>query len=177
MRLILLGLVALGMGVALLLWSADRTRAARASVTWPSAEGVVVRSEVVRSGGGSSRSSVSYEADVRYRYAVGGRRYESGRFAIGVAHSFADPAAARAEVAAYPPGRRVRVYYDPREPAESCLVPGVDGALRTAAAWIWILPALGVGLTAAGARSVRRRGGVRAVADAAFGTAPLGRDR
>jgi hypothetical protein len=130
MRYVLLGVLALAIAVASLYWTLHTRATIRASAAWPTANGVVVSSRVkpdstkVR-GGGYNRH---YVADVRYAYEVGARRYESNTFAFGTSHAFPDSAAALAEVNAYPPGRAVRVYHDPDDPATSCLAPGVEPA-------------------------------------------------
>jgi len=125
---VLLGVLALAISGAALFWVVDTRATIRASTGWPTANGVVVSSRVKRDstrirGGGYN---IHYVADVRYAYEVGGRRYESDTFAFGTSHAFPDSAAALAEVSAYPPGRTVRVYHDPADPATSCLSPGVE---------------------------------------------------
>ena len=157
---VLLGALALLIGGASLYWGLDTSAAIRASAGWPTAHGVVVSSRLKRDstrmrGGGYD---IYYVADVRYGYDVAGRRHESDTFVFGVPHAFPDSAAALAEVSAYPPGRQVRVFHDPRDPAKSCLAPGVVPAgfgvlLGTSGAF-----ALGgLVLLAFGVRSVRRR--------------------
>lgn len=159
---ILLGALALLIGGACLYWALDTRATIRASAGWPTASGVVVSSRVkpdstrIRGGGYNRR----YDADVRYAYEVAGRRYESSTFVFGTPRSFPDSGAALAEVGAYPPGRTVRVYHDPRDPARSCLAPGVVPAgfgllLGTSGAF-----ALGgLALLVVGIRGARRRDG------------------
>ena len=132
----------------------------RESASWPTADGTVIESKVVSDssrirGGGYNRF---YTADVRYEYLVNGRRFESKTFTFGVPHSFADSPSAQAEVAAYPPGRGVKVYYDPDDPETACLAPGnvpqVYSLLLGTAALITVI---GLVMFALGLRSRRTR--------------------
>ena len=169
MRLLLVGAWIALMGAGLLYVHGRTVRDAAASAGWPAADGVVVRSEVVRHVRRGRSSRVLYRADLRYRYVVGGRAYESSRIAVGHSAEYDDPAAARGAVGQYPVGRRVRVRHHPRDPARSALVTG----LRVAGAGPWLaargaLLAAGLALVAAGVRSVRRRGGVAGLVDRAF---------
>src|SRR5215207_4180911 len=126
MRRILMGLIAAGMGAAILYWMYDTTMKIRASSSWPTADGVVVHSGVavdssrIRGGG----YTLTYRVDVRYRYQVGSAQYESSTFVFGVPRAYANRATTEAEVATYPIGRHVAVRYDPEEPKTSCLIPG-----------------------------------------------------
>ena len=163
MRIILLGILGLAIGGACLLWTFDTMSDIRASAAWPTAQGVVTSSRVERKetrtrGGGYN---AHYDADVAYRYAVGGRSYESSTFVFGVSHSFPDSAAAQAEVDAYPPGRPVRVFYDPRDPARACVTPGVVPSGFDLLVWtsgVFVL--FGAALVVLGVR--QRRAGRRA---------------
>lgn len=155
-----MGLLAVAMGGACLAWAQRTGAKIRASVGWPTAPGVVTRAQVTRQetrqrGGGYT---VRYNADVSYRYTVGARTYDSDTFVFGVSHSFPDSAAARAEVDRYPPGRAVRVFYDPRDPGEGCLVPGaVPGTLALIARMSAGLVLAGVAFVWFGVRSWRAR--------------------
>jgi hypothetical protein len=102
-------------------------RRARASAAWPRADGDIV---------GSAARVEDYHDDgepmlrtvISYRYHVGGEPYRGERvfFGDGIALRFAGPG--RRRLAAYPIGRRVRVAYDPADPAISVLEPGEDDA-------------------------------------------------
>ncbi len=126
MKRILMGFIAAGMGGALVLWTWNTTSRIRASESWPTTIGEVVQSRVVvdssriRGGG----YNLSYRADVRYRYEVAAKIFESSTFTFGVQRSFVERAQAESEVALYPVGRNVQVYFDRSEPATSCLLPG-----------------------------------------------------
>jgi hypothetical protein len=165
-RLLILGVWIVLMGSGLLLLHGRSVREASASAGWPTTGGVVVRSQVARHEHGGRSPYVDHEAEVRYRYTVGGRAYESGRIAIGVFDEFRDVTEAQRRASGFPVGGPVRVHYDPRAPERSTLEPGVraPGAGMWTALWGGLVLA-GLGLAAAGWRSVRRRGGIARVVD------------
>jgi hypothetical protein len=86
------------------------------SVGWPDAEGEIVYSH--------ARSGRTYETLLWYEYHIDGQRYLASNYRNGgnvsPFHSVAEAAAKR-----YPVGRKVRVYYNPRNRSEALLEPGV----------------------------------------------------
>lgn len=96
-------------------------RAAR-TLDWPTVEGEILNAALDRAGDedGPCRAAATYA------YEVEGQRYTGDRLAFGHLES-GDEARERAIVEALPPGTRVAVRYDPRNPAVSCLAGG--GAL------------------------------------------------
>jgi len=104
---------------------------ARASRDWPSVEGTITVSDVVRetertSATDMKRTSVTWRAKVAYRYVVDGTSYEGTRIAYG-AYDTAERERAARTVARYPVGHTVVVFYKPADPAESVLEPGTAG--------------------------------------------------
>lgn len=93
---------------------------AYASKSWPSVQGVVVSSQVVKHQG----KGVSYSPTIRYRYQVGSGAFENG--AIWLLDFGADEERAREIVARFPPGPSAPVFYDPSSPARSALIPGTN---------------------------------------------------
>lgn len=95
-------------------------RARFASADWPSTTGVVVSSDASRRCG---RRGDRHHVAVRYTYQAGGRTHVGERILFGFIAC--EPSAeAWAMAADYPVGRRVKVYFDPSDPAESVLRPG-----------------------------------------------------
>ena len=94
---------------------------------WPTVLGKVLASRVTTSVSydDDGDRSITYGAEVSYRYVVEGFEYNGNR------RSFADYSSSsirRAEkiVAQYMPGTEVTVYYRPDEPDESVLEPGTN---------------------------------------------------
>lgn len=80
-----------------------------------------------RSRSGSGYSTM-YRAAVTYVYTVNGAQYTSDRLAIGTGLGYGSPAIAEREVAKYPAGSMVQVYYNPNNPAEAVLETRAQGS-------------------------------------------------
>ena len=124
------------LGWAVLLFGAWQIYRGIASTSWPAADGRVVYSH--------ARTGSAYETMLWYEYFLDGRRYLASNYRNG---GNASPLRSVAESAAkrYPEGRAVKVYYNPANPAEALLEPGVwwgnfvapiVGAILLGAAWI-----------------------------------------
>ncbi|MCA9270730.1 MAG: DUF3592 domain-containing protein, partial [Planctomycetales bacterium] len=127
---------------------------ANASRDWPSAPGVITRSEVATA---RSNGKTMYSFDVVYRYSVDGREFTSSNVFFGGNGSSSHSTGAHKVAARYPRGGKVDVYYDPSEPANAVLEPGahwqsyavfgagliflVVGALAAGTSLFWLLAA------------------------------------
>ena len=116
-------LIFLAIGGGLSFWGWRIVRDARASASWPQAEGVVTRSEVTHSSGGDGADT--YSPEITYRYLAGDRYQESYTIKFGE-NSYDSRRRAREVAARYPAGKIVTVYYDPSRPGKSVLEPGVS---------------------------------------------------
>jgi hypothetical protein len=124
-RRLLLALVCLAAGVFALVRGAGVAKEALASDSWPTANGKIVSSEIVpRSGGYGTADDGKYEARIVYSYDVGGVQYEADRIAVG--QTTRPRAHPDAVVRKYPPGRFVKVAYDPHRPLIAALEPGLN---------------------------------------------------
>lgn len=109
-------------------------RQSKASASWPTTQGEIVSSKVVREEerverDGESTVDITYRPEIRFGYRVGGRDYSSDSWKIGMAVSSGSPTYAETIVARYPAGRSVAVHYDPARPDEAVLEPSNrDGA-------------------------------------------------
>jgi hypothetical protein len=90
--------------------------------SYPTAAGVILSSRVHESS--DSEGGSSYSAKIRYAYDVGGRRYECDRYRYGMMGS--GRRGAQAVAASYPAGRGIVVHYNPANPADAVLRPGVQ---------------------------------------------------
>lgn len=115
-------------GGAVCLWGLWEVFHSHRSGSWPSVDGTVVSSKVVAgtSGTGKSRST-TYEAEVKYRYQVDGAAYESDVLRIGQ-KSMGLKSGAQDDVRRHRPGPET-VYYDPADPSNSVLEPGLHWSL------------------------------------------------
>jgi hypothetical protein len=126
-----IGCLFVGLGIFTIVYMTRAVTRARRSVTWPTAEAVVVRSEVVTdtttsgTGGSVGRTMTTYDPEVSFEYEVAGRRYRSSRIIfVDINYRYDD---AKATVDRYHVGSRVAARYDPRNPKVAVLEPGMAG--------------------------------------------------
>jgi hypothetical protein len=100
--------------------------------TWPSAEGVILQSSAEH--GSSARTSSEYYLNVQYRYSVGDQSYTGDNVTPGVSATLSEAEANDLISGRYAAGRPVPVYYDPQNPANAVLQPGIAGD-----AWLMIV--------------------------------------
>ena len=98
------------------------------AATFPTADGVITRSEVKT----TNEDGTTHRPDLAYTYTVAGQRYTGTRYSsseVGTNtqawHKIRDE---------LPVGSRVRVAYNPTDPAESLLRPGFTGFDLM---WVW----------------------------------------
>lgn len=94
---------------------------------WPTTEGVITASRITSNHKTSTEKGwhsnrYQYEVRVQYAYEVDGVSYSGNRLRIGPKKHSSEKNAQR-ELAEYPVGQRVRVYYNPKEPERSLLKP------------------------------------------------------
>ena len=97
------------------------------SEQWPAVEGVIVESAVAASRDGGRQR---YLPVVRYRYEIGGERYESSRIQWAAPAGFRKYTRARKILDDYRSGSVVKVHYDPQRPGMAVLRPGHPAILR-----------------------------------------------
>ena len=123
------GLFAIGAFIA---YGTVRTRVKTAtSRSWPTVTGSVIVSEVtVSSQRNSSNQPIKlYGTDIQYDYQVGGQSFTGNSVTLGGTIETNKRGRNDALVARYPCGRKVRVYYDPSDPATAILEPGELGGV------------------------------------------------
>jgi hypothetical protein len=124
------------MGGASLLLGAVYVYQGVSSLRWPSVDGRILYSH--------ARTGRQYETLLWYEYYVDNKRYLASNYrAGGNGTPFRDVAESAAK--RYPAGRTVKVYYNPGDPGEALLEPGVwwgnfvlpaIGACLLGAAWV-----------------------------------------
>ena len=111
------GVIAIAIGAVLYSVQFRQGLRANASKKWPRASGTVIASVVEKSPGHWWR----YRAALQYNYRVGGKNYESSRIFWGGNEGGQKHMSSVVET--YPAGGSVRVFYDPKNPAEAVLDP------------------------------------------------------
>ena len=119
------GLILLLLVLAALAPSAALPRYLRAknSLQWPQAQGVITSSRLVL---GQFKQTKGYRPEIQYRYQVGATEYFGSRRSFNRPH-LATHAASQSVIDAYPAGKTVAVFYDPKDPAFALLEPGLAG--------------------------------------------------
>lgn len=94
---------------------------ARANAQWPAVPGVVTHAAVVPTGTALDRK---YHAEVSYDYSVAGINHSGNRIRTS-SQDWSDFSAARDELGTLAPNVPVMVHYDPADPSQCLLKPGV----------------------------------------------------
>jgi hypothetical protein len=110
-------------GAGLTYWGWTILQNARASASWPTADGIVTRSGVSHST--DSDGGDSYSPEITYTYSVNNIDQENNTIKFGE-NSYSSRRKAEGIAANYPVGKNVTVYYDPEQPDKSVLEPGVS---------------------------------------------------
>jgi Protein of unknown function (DUF3592) len=118
-----IGLVFAAIGALGVTWSAWELVQAVDSKNWSTTDGIVVVSDLQRTR--DTDGGYMYRAEVSYRYTVDGTELVSSRprFGSRVSLSWSRPAVRTTRK--YPVGAHVTVLYDPSDPGEAVLEPGV----------------------------------------------------
>ncbi len=106
-------------GLLLTYYSTNNAIDAYATKSWPTAEGTIIISEVTR----SSR----YVPHIVYTYAVDTMDYSSEKIDLAVNAQYKWQKDAQVEADKYPVNKKVTVYYNPNNPGEAILNPGIKG--------------------------------------------------
>lgn len=117
-------LIFLVVGAGLTWWGWNILGNAKASTSWPKATGRIISSSVEYSR--DSDGHDSYKPEVTYTYAVNNRFYKSHAIKFGE-NSYDNKPVANEIANRYAVGKKVVVYYDPQNPENSILEPGVTG--------------------------------------------------
>ena len=128
MRVVGSGAVALGLLTA---YATVRMRVkVGQSHKWPTVPGKIVASELESDTNRHDQKRITtYAAAIRYAYEVDGKPYESDQIQLGGSSETSQPEEFEGMVKRYPEGKRVKVYYDPADPATATLEPGEMGGI------------------------------------------------
>lgn len=112
------------------------------SESWPETQGVIVDSKVEPDDGGE------YKAKIRVAYEVDGQRYESEKAGYGKTNRFDSKQEVEQFLAAH--ATNIPVYYDPRNPGDGILQPGMPPPEHFSSVLMIFGPTLVLGLMALG---------------------------
>lgn len=111
-------------GIGYMGWVFYKQRLVAKSQSWPSTPGTVTRSELGTSRGTSGPGRTpnrTFSARIEYRYMVGPKVYRNNTICIGGELNTSFRSRAESRLRQYPEGAEVPVFYDPANPARSCL--------------------------------------------------------
>jgi len=109
------------------IWSIVNLISALSSRRWPSTSGVVVVSDLQRSW--DSDGTIEYRPELSYRYTVQGSEFVASRARFGDRLSINWSGPAVRIVTKYPVGKVVSVRYNPDDPGEAVLEPGLNALI------------------------------------------------
>ena len=138
----IIALIFVAVGSGILSWTAVNFVYAFLSRRWPQVVGTVVVSDLQRSR--DSEGGYSYRPEVSYRYSVDGQELVANRTCFGDRLELSWSAPAVRAVRRYPAGASVAVHYDPDDPGDAVLEPGINGLLFAGAAFGGVFTVLGV---------------------------------
>jgi hypothetical protein len=95
----------------------SRLLTARTSARWPETEGVIIESR-------AGSNCTSCWPTINYYYTVAGQGFVGSNITAGP-QDYYNRGEADAKASSYAVSKRLPVYYDPKDPAVSCLEPGV----------------------------------------------------
>jgi hypothetical protein len=95
----------------------SRLLAARTSARWLETEGVIIESR-------AGSNCIRCWPTINYYYTAAGQSFVGSKITAGP-QDYYNRVEADAKASSYPVGGRLAVYYDPKDPAVSCLEPGV----------------------------------------------------
>jgi hypothetical protein len=95
------------------------------SLTWPTVAVQVISSSLNT---GESNAGRWWEPDVSYSYRVNGRDYRSSNFRFMMPPIYQEDAARQLQ-SEYPEGASVKAAYNPRNPSQSVLNPGIPAGM------------------------------------------------
>jgi hypothetical protein len=123
MQRFLIGILVIIVGACTFYFGMNQLETAKASENWPMTKGEISSSEIDKT---RKDNRDRYSADITYRYTVDGTNYTGRRLSFGemISDNYEDAAAI---VEKFPKGKDVEVYYDPQNPRDCVLEPGMKG--------------------------------------------------
>jgi hypothetical protein len=128
-------------GVGAFYFLGGTLRQAYTSTSWPTVQGQIVRSEVAQHR--DSDGDQMYNPVIDYSYTVNNQSYGGSQVTI-MDGSTSVRSLVQDTVKRYPSGTAVTVYYDPDDPANAVLEPGLKGGVLLLGGLFLCFPAMGV---------------------------------
>ena len=120
----LIGPIMMLVGIGAFLYAAYTKYKVMQTLSWPSVTGIITSSKLSiesESEVMSGSANTFYSAKIMYKYTVGTRALRGTKISAGGELNTSMPSGADARLRKYPEGSEVDVYYNPVNPAKSCL--------------------------------------------------------
>jgi len=117
-------LAAVVCGIGYIGWVFYKQLLVSKSQHWPAVDGTIINASLGKQSsqtGPGRTTNRTYAARINYRYMVGSRVYSNNIICIGGELNSSFKGRAEERLAKFPEGTTVPVYYDPANPARSCL--------------------------------------------------------
>ena len=119
---LIVSILAITFGVLCIFMALIRGYQGRSSLKWPSVTGTVRHANVIEE---EEEGGVRFRVDLAYRYIS----YEGNNIWFGIDTSFGSYADAKRLIIDLKSGQPIEVYYNPKNPEISALVPGLRAGL------------------------------------------------
>jgi hypothetical protein len=124
-------LVFLGIGFFILRKAIRNRRMAAAAAQWPTTDGTVISTDVVKRVSKSEHEFDYFVPQIRYQYKTNGISHQGNVIRIGLDElGYPEEKKAREHIALYPVGTTIPVRYDPQDPERAVLEIGQMGVTR-----------------------------------------------
>jgi hypothetical protein len=107
---------------------------AQDSLEWPTTKGIVILSEVKTD---ESNESVIYKTNIHYKYTLKSQDYFSDRVSFGWPE-YSDIEQAKTAVKKYKQGQNINIHFNPANPSESVIEPGMNNSSLELFFGVWI---------------------------------------
>lgn len=141
-----LSLIFAALGVWLILLYQRNKQKAEQSVNWPTTSGRVIESRISehKSQDEDGYTTYTYAPVVRFEYQVDGVTHTSDRMAVGSKIAISNRKKVEQQIAGYPEGKLIKVYYNPQNPAEAILETRLTSKAELVAGIILIVVGLSI---------------------------------
>lgn len=141
-----LSLIFAALGVWLIVRYQRNKQKAEQSVNWPTTSGRVIESRITEheSEDEDGHTTYTYAPVVRFEYQVAGVTYTSDRLAVGSKIAISNRKKVEQQIAGYPEGKLIRVYYNPQNPSEAVLETRLTSKAELVAGIILIVVGLSI---------------------------------
>ena len=119
------------MGILIMIHGIRNRKKAEESTSWPSVQGTITRAwiEVQEHRDDDGDRTIRHYPRWEYEFVVSGMTYTGQNIDFSGTQSSMSESKAREELEQYPLNSEVQVFYNPSDPGEAALEPGLEGTM------------------------------------------------